>query len=294
MSIPEILKKNRPSISDTSIKTYNSIINGIYKKLNGEGDPTQKFFLENVDKVMEYLHDVPYNTRKTKLASLVSLCGDHQCANQYREIMNKDIQTYNANEKKQSMTETQKRNWISQEDLKKIYNDLYKDSYHLFKKERLTKTELMRLQNFLTLSLYVLIPPRRITDYIKFKLRNYTEEDNHMGKNKTMVFNDFKTRKTYGVQTISINSKLYNIIKKWEKKHDNDFLLFGENGKPLTAPQLTLRLNKILGKNASVNALRHSFITENVLKDMPKLSEMEKVAEEMGNSTDQQILYVKR
>jgi len=151
----------------------------------------------------------------------------------------------------------------------------------------------MRLQNLVTLSLYTLIPPRRLLDYTLMKLRNYDEsKDNYMGKKK-FFFNNYKTDKSYGKQTIDINTKLYNIIKKWEKKHNNDYLLFSDNGKPLQPSQLTLRLNKLFGKRVSVNALRHSFITEDVLEAMPEIRKLEKTAREMGHSLDSQILYKK-
>lgn len=293
-TIAETLKTNRPNITDSSLKTYVSILNGMYKKINGGGDPNVKFFLEKSNEVMKHLEKVPFNTRKTKLASLVSLCGDNEeCASKYRKMMLEDIKTYNDKEKTQEMTETQKDNWITQEELMKIYHDLHKDAYHLFNKSKLTKREMMRLQDLVTLSLYVLAPPRRLKDYTQFKLYNYDENDNHLGKGRSMIFNDYKTKKTYGRQEVSISPKLYNIIKKWGKKHDNEYLLFSENGKPLTEPQLTLRLNKILGKKASVNILRHSYISEKVLKDMPLIKELQEQAEDMGHSLDQQLLYKK-
>jgi len=294
MSISEILKKNKPDITASSLKTYISILNSIYKKMGGDKEPDIDFFISKQDEIIDYLKDIPYNTRKTKLASLVSLCFHNQkCADKYRKIMIEDINKYNDQQKTQVPTEKEKKNWVSQEELKRVYNNLYKDAYHLFNRDNLTKNELMRLQNLVTLSLYTLIPPRRLLDYTLMKLRNYDEsKDNYMGKKK-FFFNNYKTDKSYGKQTIDINTKLYNIIKKWEKKHNNDYLLFSDNGKPLQPSQLTLRLNKLFGKRVSVNALRHSFITEDVLEAMPEIRKLEKTAREMGHSLDSQILYKK-
>jgi integrase len=294
MSIREILKKNKPSISDTSLKTYISILNGIYRKMGNNGEADVKYFIDNQDEIIEFLKEIPYHTRKTKLASLVSLCSHNsKCADKYRKIMIDDINKYNEELKTQELTDKERKNWITQEEVKKVYNELYKDANHLFNKEKLTKNEMMRLQNLVTLSLYTMIAPRRILDYTKFKLRNYNEnEDNYMNK-KVFVFNNYKTDKSHGKQSIPIPIKLYNIVKKWEKKHDNDYLLYSDNGKPLQPSQLTLRLNKMFGKNVSVNSLRHSYITEDVLKAMPAIKKLEETAEAMGHTIDQQLLYKK-
>ena len=114
-----------------------------------------------------------------------------------------------------------------------------------------------------------------------------------MDKRK-FVFNQYKTAKKYNQQTVDIPQRLRNIILRWESKHDNDYLLFDENGSPLSPPRLTLKLNRIFGgKKISVNMLRHIFITDTVLDNAPALRKLEEVAENMGHSTDQQSLYRK-
>ena len=74
--IKSLLKKNRPAVSDSTIKTYSSIVSNLYKKVSGltSLDGAIEFFEKNPKKVIEYLKDVPSSSRKTTLASLVVLC----------------------------------------------------------------------------------------------------------------------------------------------------------------------------------------------------------------------------
>ena len=64
--------------------------------------------------------------------------------------------------------------------------------------------------------------------------------------------------------------------------------MFDKNFEPLTAVKLNQRLNKIFdGKKISVNALRHTFLTEkygDIVEDM----------EDMGSSINMVTTYVKK
>jgi hypothetical protein len=84
------------------------------------------------------------------------------------------------------------------------------------------------------------------------------------------------------------------ILTKWANKHDNDYLLFDRRGSPLTNSKLTLRMNKIFnGKRISSSMLRHIYLS-NLYKDVPRLTQMENTAKEMGHSLDEALRYVKK
>lgn len=298
MNIPDRLLRNRPNLSPSTLKTYTSIIRNTYLKLvdgdtiprNIKTDDIIEFFDDNQQKILDLLKETPINKRKTILASLVALTGKDM----YRKQMIEDADAYNEQMRKQRKTETQDKNWITQEDVLTVYRQLQKDTRHLFSKPKLSISELQRLQDYVILSVYVLIPPRRLMDYTAFKVRNIDEnKDNFMRKN-TFVFNVYKTKKKYGQQVVNIPIKLRNIVQRWTKKHNNDYLLFGEKGLPIPPSRLTQKLNKIFGgKNISVNMLRHIYISDEVLKDVPALERLEEVAKDMGHSTDTQVLYKK-
>jgi len=295
--IQQLLKKNREGLSDNSIKTYTSNIKSLYKKMNPDkplnGSSILDFFKKHPKDVMTFFKDVPANKRKTTLASLVVLCHTHSSSDVYRNQMIKDTQSYNNELKNQTKTDSQKKSWITQDNVLKIYRKLYRSYAPLFNKDNLDMNELQDLQKLVILSLYVLIPPRRLLDYTAFKLKNVGETDNYMD-GKSFIFNTYKTAKKYKQQSVSIPLRLKNIIAKWATKHDNDSLLFDTNNKPLSPPKLTLTLNHIFGgKKISVNQLRHTFITDEVLPDIPALTKLENTAKDMGHSVETQLLYKK-
>jgi integrase len=203
-----------------------------------------------------------------------------------------DAVKYNDREKDQEKTETQKENWVSQDELKGIYEALDKDTRPLLSKSVLKDPELQRLQNFLILSLYVLQPPRRLQDYTEMKLKNVNkEEDNYIDKTK-FVFNKYKTAKHHGREEVAINPKLKFILNKWVKLNPHEHMLVSINHSKLSSSQLQQRLNGILGRKASVNILRHSFLSDKY-KDID-LRDMEQTASDMGHSVNQAMLYAKK
>ena len=291
--IKETIKKNRPNLSESSIKTYTSIVSNLYKYITKkkEVDDAVAFFTKHSKDVLAYLKDTPNSTRKTKLAALVVLCEKQPCAEVYRKQMLDDAHKYNDREKDQEKTESQRENWIDQDELKSIYNELDKDTRPLLSKTTLKSSEFQRLQNFIILSLYVLQPPRRLQDYTEMKLKNFDDTDNYINKTK-FVFNKYKTAKFSGKEEIPINPKLKFILDKWKKINPHDYLLIGSTDKKFSSSQLQQRLNTILGKKASVNILRHSFLSDKY-KDI-NIRDMEETAKAMGHSKNQALLYAKK
>lgn len=292
------LKENRPKISDSSIRTYSSIVSNLYRYMHDDLhkslDGALEFFEKNPTKILEYLKNKKGSNRKTILAAIVVLTGHKEnVSEQYRKTMLDDARKYNDDEKDQKKTETQEKNWITQEQLKKIYDELQKDTKNLLTKESITPADFQRLQNYVILSLYTLQPPRRLMDYTEMRLHGEIdkEKDNYIDK-KTFVFNKYKTSKFTGTEKIDLNPKLKYIIDKWKKHNPHEYLLVGTNNKKLTSSQLQQRLNTILGRNASVNILRHSFLSEKY-KHID-LKEMKSDADAMGHSVNQQMLYVKK
>lgn len=291
------IRKNKPNLASSSIKTYLNILNSLGKKMNIEGD-LENYYKKNSGKVLEFLKDERPSRRKTILSALVVLCGECDATKKYREQMMKDQETYMTEEKNQSRNENQKENWLSWEEIKHVFEELEKEVKPLLVKkiDNLTDKNIKRIQEYILLSVYVLIPPRRAQDFTNFKIKDINPKiDNFYDlKKKEFVFNTYKTSKKHGEQRVKIPIRLQNILKKWLSINPSDMLLWSENGKELKQNQITNWLNKIFDKKISVNMLRHIYITENVLKDMPKLTHLEEVAEEMGHTVNQQLLYLKR
>lgn len=297
-SITEQLKKNRPSLSQSSLNTYKSNLSTLYRTIHPESkDDPIEFFCKEHNMVIKNLKQLPLNTRKLKLAGLVSLTShEPKVCRIYQDMMMNDIKQYDAEIREQKKSLSQQENWLSQDQVRNLHDNLRESTAYLFKKQTLTPKERSLFQDYLILSLYVLQPPRRIQDYTEMLLNSTPAdgEDFNYIKNKKFFFQKYKTAKRYGEQIVDINPKLYYIIQKWRKINPNQkWLIVGETGDRLTSPAMTMRLNKIFGgKKISVNMLRHIYITDE-LKDVPALTKLDKTAEAMGHSTDTAMLYKK-
>ena len=68
-------------------------------------------------------------------------------------------------------------------------------------------------------------------------------------------------------------------------------MMFSTIGKKLTSPQITKMLNAIFEKKASVDIMRHIYLTNKYGKVQ---AEMQADARAMANSTEEQALYIKK
>jgi hypothetical protein len=193
---------------------------------------------------------------------------------------------------KQEQNDKQKENSISQEELKEIYEKLKKKTQILYKTGG--NDYLMDIQDFVIVSLYYLIPPRRLLDYTDFKIRNIDKEkDNYMDKSN-FVFNSYKTSKTYGQQVVKIPTTLKNIIKKWISINPTEYLLFDNKMNKLNSTTMIYKLNKIFGKNISVNSLRHSYLSDKFQDTIQTNKEISNDMTTMGSSIKQQKTYIQK
>jgi hypothetical protein len=293
--INDYIKSKRPNISKSSLKTYESILRNLYEKIFGTDDEKTynlKKFDTEVKKVIKFLKDVPPNKRKTILSSLVVITDNKE----YRELMLDDIKDYNKTEAKQEKTQEQIDNWIEKEDIEKIYKVLDKDAKLLYKKETITPSDFQDIQNFIIMSLFggFYIPPRRSKDYVNFKIKNIDKKtDNYIEKNE-LVFNSYKTAKTYGEQRVEIPKELKTILNKWIKVNPTEYLLFDISFNKLSNVKLNQRLNKLFGKKVGVNMMRKSYLSGKYGDLIDKKNELTKDFKDMGSSTLQENIYIKK
>lgn len=295
--LKQTLKANRPNLSEKSIKSYSSTLKSLYKKVYPDDLKLDlNKYVTNQQDFLEYLQNVEYNKRKSILSALVVICGDNDCE-AYRLLMQKDIQQYDDKELNQEKTETQKQNWVSQEDIKKVFLFYKTEADKLFKLKELTSGQFQTLQNYIILCLLSGqegFPPRRSLDYTEMKIRNYDKNVDNIFNGKDFIFNNYKTVKTYQSQQFPVPKLLGLILKKWCKINANDYLLVDRKGMKLSPVTLNQRLNKIFdGKNVGVNILRHSYLTEHT-KSVTDLREIYERASEMGHSVEQALLYIKK
>lgn len=311
MSFQDIIQTNRKNISQSSIKTYMSAIRSVSKAIN-EDLKSPDDIIKHHEKIIDYLANQKLNVRKTKLSAFVVVLDkgkiDGKTKNseevekvleKFRTIITKDGKDNEDNELKQTLTETQKKNFVSWDDVIKTYNELKTEAEPLFKLERLTLGQFRKLQNFVLLSCYVLIPPRRSMDYSEFKIKDIDEAtDNFMRtKNKkkpsTFVFNKYKNSGRMGSQEIVIPNSLRNIINKWIAKNPYNYLIVNNNGDKITQSKINQILNEIFKKNFSSSLLRHSWATKKY-GDV-NLQQLTKDAYDLGQSNvDRLLKYVSK
>jgi len=282
--------ENRPQLSSSSLKTYISTLFNLHKHLKQEHTDIA-WFNDSIDDIVDYLKDKPSQSRKSILSALFILTNNPR----FREMMIDDCKIVNNNYKNQKRSEKEEENWISIDDIKAKYDDLYARVKNMFSKTSVINTT--TVIDYLLVALLggqlPSLPPRRSLDYALMKIRNYDKAKDNYYKAGKLYFNKYKTSDKYGLQVLNVPDELNKIIKKWIKINENDYLLFSTNGNPLSSPQITRILNKVFGKRVSVDMLRHIFLTD-LYKGMPNLIDMEKTAKEMSHSLMTALTYIKK
>jgi integrase len=149
----------------------------------------------------------------------------------------------------------QKENYLPWEDIIKVHDKLtisYKKNYTTY-------------TNYVLLSCYVLLCPRRLTDYAMMYVIDL-EEDLDKSRNyyvrskKYFIFNIYKTQKCYKTQYIMVPEKLAIILDEYIDTFKKSEYIF-ELSSHAIQQKLTRLFQTHTNKNISVDILRHSYIT---------------------------------
>lgn len=284
----------KADIADSSARVYTTNLMNVMKHFTWDN---LKYFNSKYKDVLTYLGTLTAQKARGILSSILAIATTKKAIEAYRTLMGNVTASVKEADQKQEKTDKQEENWASWDDVMKRYKEIEEDALPLFKKTNLTPAQMKTMQHYVVLSCYCLIPPRRIADFTNFKVKNIDhKEDNYYNEDKKeLVFNHYKTAKAYGTQTVDCPPALQEIFDKWfpvAKKY-SDYLLFNSYGDALSQPQLTKMLNTIFDKKISASMLRHIYISDEVLKDVPKIEELQKIAAEMGHSVGEQMLYKK-
>ena len=295
MSLKDYLVKEKPSLSQSSITTYHSILKSLYTKVFHSNELDLNKLKEETEKILDYLKDLPFNKRKTTLSALLIINPNEK---RYRDLMLNDINTYNQEQKQQTMNDKQEENWITEDEIKHKWELAKKNAMLLYKKQHLTTADLQDIQSFVILSLLsgIYIPPRRLLDYCQpFKIKNIDlEKDNYMDK-KNLIFHTYKTAKYYGRQEVAMPLPLKKILQKWISVNPTDYLLFDSQMKPLSSVKLNQRLVKLFdNKKIGVNMLRHIYLSTKYQPLATMNKELENDFKDMGSSIAQTNVYIKK
>jgi len=301
MSVLDKLKDKNISPSTLNLYIKNLI------RLNDDEEIKNFNFLKDSKKILEKIKNKSENTQRTYIISIVSLLKEQtepknkKLYDTYYKIL---IEFNNKLKNNTEKSEKQEQNWISQDEVQEIYNKLEEAAtpYLLAKRKKdATAKEWTHILDWFVLGLYVCQPPRRNIDFILMmviktfspemdKQYNYYSLDDN-----TMYFNNFKTQKTYKLQTIVANDKVKENFKKYLENHPlraqikklkiNQFvpLLVNFEGHPVESKEsITRILNKIFDKKVGSSMLRNIYLTD---KYSAINKEKQEDAENMGTST---------
>jgi hypothetical protein len=229
------------------------------------------------------------NTARTYLIAIVSAVKQDP---KLYAVYYPHLEAINA-ELKNNTTKSDKQieNWMTWDEVLAKQSELMQ--YIPKKSEKvLSKPAYNHLLDLVILSLYSMQAPRRIVDYTLMKwLPDGDKSFNYLDKGH-FIFHNYKTKKAYETQTIPVPSDFIPILKSYLKfKPEGDWFLCKQDGKPLSGPDMTKRLNTIFGKKVSVSMLRNIYLSSKYSDVVQNLKEDTSA---MGTSTSNALAqYIK-
>lgn len=293
---------------ESTIKSYESRL----KTLNNGKDVDNLAFLYNYDVILEKIQKYKITTQRNFIISIVSVLKNTKTMKSMYDKYSKLLDHYNTELKtNNTKSETQKDNWISQEEVIKVYDELYNQVYPILcnKKTNITENNFNKITQLILLSLFVLQQPRRLLDYLNMVIvkKSPKEMDKDLNyfdvSNGIMYFNNYKTSGTYKTQEVPVNERLQELLKCYINIHPTKliaknqiYMLCNYDGTKINnVSTLTRILNKIfinsVGKRISSNLLRNIFLTSEF---KPQNDKLNNVAYNMGTSASTiQNVYIK-
>lgn len=264
------MSSSKPEKSDTTKQKYENIIKSLIRK---------NINIQDVKEITKYIKKYSLNYQTSILSALIYYYkNNEELLTKYTKLNNKILKA------RSKETHQKNRKIIDWSLILKKYKELHK---HVI--NRGFKPDKRRL---FVASLFILIPPRRLLDYINMyivdSMNDIIKKDinYYVKQERLFIFNSYKTSKTYGRQQLKIPIKLYKIIENYinETKLENGELLLGM----LNTASLTMYLKEIFG--VSVDILRHSYINK-FHENTPSNKKIKLLAEKMGHSINLQFDY---
>lgn len=241
-------------------------------------------------------------TRKNMITSILSLFKNiDELKNAYPEDQiewkkfHDNMESFQkAKYKKHIPDEKQLAKYTPFEDIELKYKELKKNDPH--------KTLKSSLQLIL-LSIITSTPPKR-SDYGEMKIYYETDPNdtttNYIvikhDKPSYMVFNQYKTSKTFKRIDQDLPLQTINDIKDSLRRHPRDYLFVNRFKKPFTtlggfSIYFGNTFNNLFGRKTGTTMIRHIYITEKVSFDDMDDDKLEDVAKQMLHSTNVQKKY---
>ena len=294
------IKQSRPHLRQVTVNNYTSFIKSLSKKVTNE-DFKNIDFLKDYEKVKFFLEKYTFNSRRAVLSAVIVVLGatDDPFHNKKEydvyltSLHAQYIKNLNSNKKSEKTVEQ----WTTMKELRKIQNQWRKkvNNDDIPNRDKLSKRSQQILQNYLIVSLYTLMAPRRhiyssveLMDTVKFKkLSDIQKKRNYLVFSKSLrkIFFHFGYQKS---ETQSINNayqkpppKIIKILKLYLRfNRDRQWLFYNNKGEPMSSNTFGIQVKALLGVGTTI--IRKIYITENT-EQAHKI--IETLANKMGHSS---------
>jgi len=324
------------SIKEKTWKTYERNIKQLYDKFFDVGKYQNNDFLEDTDKIQEYLNILGKAKKRLMLSVILIMLSPIKNDPEeikkpiylhYLKELRDDTKEASAEASEQKKSIKQSENWVDWNEIlnvQKLYKNKVRKQLQIFN----TKHELWSdykpnreiktlIQDYLIISLYTLIAPRRL-DYANMKMLTLKRYNNlsqdaketfnyliHNGRNRKTFSFGKQAQKNRNIDRNGIQQSVYilkvppalntviNTYLKWNGFEETSanwvrILLKNTRGDPITTDGLSKWIIKILkenfpNKNITPTMLRTIYLTD-LQKDDTALLKKQSTAEEMGHS----------
>lgn len=295
--IEEFIKINKPLIKQSSITRYRQVLMKLHKELFKD-KPIKIDNFNKTELILSYLNTIDLVSKRNYLAGLIALTNNED----YKIELDKSTEDLRKHAEKPEMSDKQKKDMITLEELKDTYEKYEAEANKIYSKIETDKDYIVTLDDYTLLQDYILlalmscvyIPPRRGADWVHFKVRNFTIKDNFLMATKNQIlFNHYKGCENKGFQMVDIPQELTDILLKWVSVNPTDYLIFDREYKQVQVAHITRRFYTIFynkHRRTSINDIRHAYVTETLGKDF--INKMDSMTD-MGSSVNQVKTYVK-
>jgi len=275
-------------------------------------------YLKHLEDQIETVESVSIGSFKAWGASTINydlildkLKKQHQIYKDKKEIFNKIVykNQKKIEAKKGTMSSKEKENWVSKDDLMKVYNAYKEEVFNTDFNKKFNATKRILLENYLITSLYLFINPRRL-DYNVFIIKdikdrkpkmNYLVDDKQSGR--YFIISEYKTSKCYGDDIIIVPNEVNAVLDLYLKYVANEYNCYDElplftnnRGQPQNKNGLGKYISRAFsptGKKITLNLIRKIIISETV--ECHQVSTAVELAKDMKHSLDtQQNYYLKK
>jgi hypothetical protein len=245
-----VLKANRPELKASSIKNYVSNLRSLYRNVFGDDRYTLDKF-NDTEPILTFIRQKPLSSQLALLSYLVVLTNNSVYSNEMKNL--KPLR----DQQIESRPEVDEDHSINDAEIQRIFKKLKKRSDTIYKSGDITKETLLELQNTILVALMgnIYIPPRRSMDYVEMLLHDKRDDKNYIDGD-TLVFNVYKTARTYGQQRVKMPAALKKLVDAYKIVSPYEYLFTGLHGKKLHS--ITPRLTEIFNHAVGVNTMRRN------------------------------------